>query len=659
MTLRLNPGPVQTLSPYLWSSPVLVQPGKPNSGLDKFQNIKISCNKEGDNFTNIATLSGALVGPMPKHSRRMQAGLAHLGCWAKKKSVSDFIKAEENKDNSAHILQSLHCSLSSLDTTEGKNLLFLTAYRYFYTIKGYESLQVHFGDHMSAVELDGFESFDGDNRNDGHISFNCGAIDAHPAHLQSPKTKFHYVSNCLVTICILWSMIPTVPQAQSALVDVVELLRLLRTCGHRQRPNELMKSLEKRLMGMEYFLWAYIDSGTWMTAANKTATFIGWGTYMSRKLREWSTVFILDHVSLPLSKYGVSWTKSRINDEDLKSELVTHLQSLGKNVTATAIIDYFAQPDVMQWHGLRKNISLATAKQWMAGCGFHWTVTCKGHFILTKQIPSFMGWVHMSKMSTPQPKGERPTLMVAEFVSADHGWLCSPDGTELARILFHPGKGHDGYFSNDQTIHHVERAMAILEKHYPNEDHVFIFDNASTHMKRSEDSLSAQNMPKGCREWGVDVPVQDASGQAVLGPNGKPLTTKARITYGFFKDETPQEFYWPDGHHHSGKFKGMAQILIELGFNITHLKAQCKHCEPSATMCCCHQILFNQPDFINIETILESTCPARGFHHVKIFNSIPQVYGCISQGVEWRAGCMGCKEISWTSGFAINNLRGI
>ena len=98
---------------------------------------------------------------------------------------------------------------------------------------------------------------------------------------------------------------------------------------------------------MEYFLQAYIDSGVWTTAANKAAAFIGWGLYISRKLREWSTAFILNCEDLLLSKYGVSWTKSRINDEDLKSELVTHLQSLGRYVTATAIIDYLAQPGVM------------------------------------------------------------------------------------------------------------------------------------------------------------------------------------------------------------------------------------------------------------------------------------------------------------------------
>ncbi|KIM63439.1 hypothetical protein SCLCIDRAFT_24333 [Scleroderma citrinum Foug A] len=52
-------------------------------------------------------------------------------------------------------------------------------------IEGYESCQACFGDHIAAVELDGF---DGDNRDNGSIGFNCSAIDALPAHLRSPAS---------------------------------------------------------------------------------------------------------------------------------------------------------------------------------------------------------------------------------------------------------------------------------------------------------------------------------------------------------------------------------------------------------------------------------------------------------------------------------------
>ncbi|KIK14399.1 hypothetical protein PISMIDRAFT_76078, partial [Pisolithus microcarpus 441] len=443
---------------------------------------------------------------------------------------------------------------------------------------------------------------------------------------------------------------------------------------------------------MQYFLHAYVNGDTWTNAALNTAKFIGRGKYLSRKVRGWSTAFILDREDLPVSKYGGAWTKSRIHDEDLKSELLTHLQSLGKYVTATAIIDYLGQPDVAKRYRLKKAISLATAERWMSGCGFRWTMARGGQYVDGHErddvvtyrqsifLPAWYAleprmrrwsviggelveeqaqdadsqshivawfhdestfyahdrrkkrWIHGSETPTPQPKGEGSLLMAADFVSADYGWLCSPDRNESARVLFCAGKGRDGYFSNDEIIRHAEKAMAILERYYQHDDHVFIFDNAPTHVKRADCSVSARNMPKGCKEWGIDVPVWDANGKIVLGPDGRTLMTKACISNGFFNG-SPQEFYWPEGHKHAGKFKGMAQILTERGYDVTNLKAQCKQCASGATTCCCWRILFNQPDFINVEMILESTCSARGFQVIYLpkfhceLNFIEQCWG--------------------------------
>ena len=36
----------------------------------------------------------------------------------------------------------------------------------------------------------------------------------------------------------------------------------------------------------------------------------------------------------------------------------------------------------------------------------------------------------------------------------------------------------------------------MFAKHYPHEDHVFIFDNATTHQKWADGALSTHNMPK-------------------------------------------------------------------------------------------------------------------------------------------------------------------
>jgi hypothetical protein len=41
-------------------------------------------------------------------------------------------------------------------------------------------------------------------------------------------------------------------------------------------------------------------------------------------------------------------------------------------------------------------------------------------------------WSHEDKKAIPVAKGEGASLMVADFVSADYGWLWSPDGTKEA-----------------------------------------------------------------------------------------------------------------------------------------------------------------------------------------------------------------------------------
>jgi hypothetical protein len=74
--------------------------------------------------------------------------------------------------------------------------------------------------------------------------------------------------------------------------------------------------------------------------------------------------------------------------------------------------------------------------------------------------------------------------------------------------------------------------------------------------------------------------------------------------------------YFPDGHPLAGQFKGMSRILEERGIDITHKKAQCNKtfkCPPPALDCCCRRILYNQPDFENVKSILEHDCEERGF----------------------------------------------
>ena len=73
------------------------------------------------------------------------------------------------------------------------------------------------------------------------------------------------------------------------------------------------------------------------------------------------------------------------------------------------------------------------------------------------------------------------SLIVTDFVSADYGWLHSSDGKEDAQVLLKVGSSWEDYFTNNDILRQTLRAMHILETHYPNDDHIFIFDNAACH----------------------------------------------------------------------------------------------------------------------------------------------------------------------------------
>jgi hypothetical protein len=121
------------------------------------------------------------------------------------------------------------------------------------------------------------------------------------------------------------------------------------------------------------------------------------------------------------------------------------------------------------------------------------------------------GWYHKDAVPKPYAKGDGHSLMVADFVSADFEWLLNPDGKQSAQQILKPGVNREGYFTNDDILKQVEEAMGIVKECQPLEefDHIFIYDNASTHLKRQDDALSARRRPKGTSKpgtnWGMEV----------------------------------------------------------------------------------------------------------------------------------------------------------
>jgi hypothetical protein len=217
----------------------------------------------------------------------------------------------------------------------------------------------------------------------------------------------------------------------------------------------------------------------------------------------------------------------------------------------------------------------------------------------------------VSEKAVPRAKGEGASLMVADFVSADYGWLRSPDGKEAARVLFKAGKNREGYFTNENILEQTNKAMDILRVYYPNDDHIFVFDNATTHLKRPDTALSARKMTKGpSKSFGVEV-TDIVDGQIQYKTDGKVKKRTIQMGPGTFADGSPHPFY-----DENGTFKGMTKILQERGLTEeSKLNAQCEKfkCAPKATSCCQRRVLYNQPDFANQDSALEIVCKARGF----------------------------------------------
>ena len=186
-------------------------------------------------------------------------------------------------------------------------------------------------------------------------------------------------------------------------------------------------------------------------------------------------------------------------------------------------------------------------------------------------------------------------------------------------MLFKAGKSQDGYFTNNDIVAQAQKAIKLVTEHYPDEDHILVFDNATTHLKCPEDTLSACKMPKHPskegKNWGIEVTAKDAAGKIVYKMDEKPSKVKVQMRDGTLKDGSPQSLYFPDGHPHAGIFKGMAIILEEHGCcDMLRVCAECPGftCDPTVKHCCCWCMLYNKPDFINVKSTLKLACASEG-----------------------------------------------
>ena len=343
---------------------------------------------------------------------------------------------------------------------------------------------------------------------------------------------------------------PTLSLAKEALKDLENKLNPPRKKGNGHVDPKINPFVRIKMEGMRTLLNFFTNpkSATyqkWGASSLQASISLGWGVYCARQLRNLTRQFIENQKVLPINPYS-DWNQTMLADEDLTSNINLYLQELGKDITRGKIVEFLARPKVKLKHGITKKISLRTAERYLTLLGFHWITLKKGQYAeghehedvvwyrdnrflpkmkdllrcekiwSTENLPEegpqlgcrvikwhhdevifyvhdWAGrrWFHKDVMPKPYKKGEGCSLMVADLVCVDFGWLQSPDGKESARIVMKPGKNKDGYFMCNEIIAQAQKAMDICTKYWPEFEHVFIYDNAPTHLKRAEDSLSA------------------------------------------------------------------------------------------------------------------------------------------------------------------------
>jgi hypothetical protein len=111
----------------------------------------------------------------------------------------------------------------------------------------------------------------------------------------------------------------------------------------------------------------------------------------------------------------------------------------------------------------------------------------------------------------------------------------------------------------------------------------------------------------------------------ICSANGKILKERVKMSNGKLPNGDPQSFYFgpSDSRGPEGNFKGMVYILQERGFmDVNKTRAECKGFKcptgnlKNMTQCCCHCVLFDQPDFISVKSRLEYFCEERGLQVV-------------------------------------------
>ncbi|KAG9080340.1 hypothetical protein FRC06_006761, partial [Ceratobasidium sp. 370] len=434
---------------------------------------------------------------------------------------------------------------------------------------------------------------------------------------------------------------PTPPlrvDAANALRKINNLLHPPRNTGRGYKKCKLANVTRTQYESIAACLRLFLHGNTTFLVASEAAA-IGAGrtVWHSRRIRMWVRHFI-ETGDLPECKTRLS-SRSFLKHEDVAGEIKLFLQTKGKYFVANDIVQFLNDPVVRQRLTIPKAVTIRTAQRWLHNMEYRWRNEQPGQYFdghergdvvqyrqgvyapkMKALEPFFVswdeetgvekpphlqagqrsvviwyhdtstfyahdrqkrGWHLKSACSTLAKKGQGLSAMVSDFVSAEYGFLTSRDEKTNAQKILLAGKNREGYMTNDSICEQFRHAVELVKQEYPNQHHVFVYDNARIHTKRSATAPSAQKMTKNESDFGV----------LMVDANGKKL--KIHMENPRFPDGSEQQLYLPNG-----KFKGMVALLWERGYDTTGLKAECSgfKCVDTTADCCCRRILYNIVD---------------------------------------------------------------
>ena len=182
-------------------------------------------------------------------------------------------------------------------------------------------------------------------------------------------------------------------------------------------------------------------------------------------------------------------------------------------------------------------------------------------------------------INTLKQKSLGQAIMVSDFIEK-YGSDYLRHINEEARLLLEMNT--DGYFNNDLLLKQVDKVIKVFKDKYPHAQALFLFDNAPSHKKYTEDSLNVDRMN--------------------VRPGGKQPKLRDTVFNGQIQSMVLED----------GQPKGMKLVLEERGVDTTGTNADkmCQElnkfddCKNKVTICC-----FLTRSFLEVTCLKFTLCP--------------------------------------------------